>query len=655
MKIKVEVQNDFLQRIANSGKPLLAISEFIWNGFDADANKVNVYLSYNNLNHLDEIQITDDGHGISFEDAKVLFGNLGGSWKIGKSRSKLENRILHGKAGRGRFCGFSLGSRVEWKTAYKKGNDVYSYSIIAERNEIGTFEITDEKKVENGKTGTVVIISEVLKNFISLKAENAVDEIAMLFVLYLRQYPDVKLHYDGYDVDTKKIELRDFNHSIQNFEISDSRKIDLDITIIEWKKPLERNLYLCDESGFALEKMPPGIQAQGFNFTVYLKSVYLKELAETNSLMLHDLHQDLGNILEEVRKQLKEYFRGRASEEAMSQVEEWKKAKIYPFRGEPKNILEQTERQVFDVCALSLNEYLPDFEKSSLKNKQMTLFFLKQAIETGPEALQKILQEVLDLPKEKQEELSEMLKKTTLTAIINASKEVADRLNFLKGLEELIFNEDINASVLERQQLHKILEIHTWIFGEEFRLSNSDESLSTVLTKHLKKLGRESETSEKVVREDGKEGVIDLLLSRSIPQSKLGMNEYLVVELKRPTVKINIEILNQIESYALAVANDERFRDTKTTWIFYVLASDMTDEARKKANQRDRVSGVIYEDRDLNLTVLSKSWGQIIEECRGKLKFYQERLEYCADKDSGLEYLRKTHAKYLPAEALEKV
>ncbi|MCK5617669.1 ATP-binding protein, partial [Candidatus Pacearchaeota archaeon] len=619
MKIKVEVKNDFLQRIANNGKPLLAVSEFIWNGFDADAHNVKIYLSYNALNHLDEIRIVDNGHGISFEDAKVLFGSLGGSWKIGNSRSKSENRILHGKAGRGRFCGFSLGSRIEWQTAYKKDNEVYSYSIIGERREIGTFEITDEKKLKGGHPGTVVIITDVLKNFTSLGAEKAVDEIAMLFALYLRQYPDVKLTYDGFDVDTKSFELKDFNFSIQNFEISNSRKINLDMTVIEWKKPLERNLYLCDESGFALEKMPPGIQAYGFNFTVYLMSSYLKELADSNSLMLHDLHQDLGNILNEVRKQLKEYFRKRSSQEAMSQVEEWKKANIYPFRDEPQNILEQTERQVFDVCALSLNEYLPDFEKSSLKNKQMTLFFLKQAIETGPEALQNILQEVLELPKEKQEELSEMLKKTTLTAIINASKEIADRLSFLKGLEELIFNEDIRDNVLERQQLHKILENQTWIFGEEFRLSNSDESLTTVLSKHLKKLGQETAALEKVIREDGREGIVDLQLSRSIPQSKPAMNEYLVVELKRPSVKINNEILNQIESYALAVSNDERFKDTQTTWIFYVIARDMTDESRKKANQRGRTSGITYEDRDLNLTVWAKSWGQIIEECRGKL------------------------------------
>ena len=117
-------------------------------------------------------------------------------------------------------------------------------------------------------------------------------------------------------------------------------------------------------------------------------------------------------------------------------------------------------------------------------------------------------------------------------------------------------------------------------------------------------------------------------------------------------MKINNEILNQIESYALAVSNDERFKDTQTTWIFYVIARDMTDESRKKANQRGRTSGITYEDRDLNLTVWAKSWGQIIEECRGKLRFYQERLEYCADKDSGLEFLRKTYAKYLPGEVL---
>ena len=37
----VEVQSDFLEKITRA-KPVQALSEFIWNSFDADASKVDV-------------------------------------------------------------------------------------------------------------------------------------------------------------------------------------------------------------------------------------------------------------------------------------------------------------------------------------------------------------------------------------------------------------------------------------------------------------------------------------------------------------------------------------------------------------------------------------------------------------------------------------
>jgi hypothetical protein len=93
---------------------------------------------------------------------------------------------------------------------------------------------------------------------------------------------------------------------------------------------------------------------------------------------------------------------------------------------------------------------------------------LKEALEDNPAALQRIFQDVLELPKEKQEELAELLDQTSLSAIIESSKLVADRLAFLKGLEELLFNKESKKELDERSQLHKILEEETWIFGKNF-------------------------------------------------------------------------------------------------------------------------------------------------------------------------------------------
>ena len=111
---EIQVQDDHLARIAHTRKPILALAELIWNAVDADATRIDVTLINNDLDGLEAIEVTDNGHGIPYAQAEDLFSRLGGSWKQSRTHSNEENRILHGKEGRGRFRAFSLGRVVEW-------------------------------------------------------------------------------------------------------------------------------------------------------------------------------------------------------------------------------------------------------------------------------------------------------------------------------------------------------------------------------------------------------------------------------------------------------------------------------------------------------------------------------------------------------------
>ena len=67
--VKVEVQQDFIDRLVNAKKPILGLAELIWNGFDADASNVSVTLVRKELNSIDSIEVVDDGAGMTFADA----------------------------------------------------------------------------------------------------------------------------------------------------------------------------------------------------------------------------------------------------------------------------------------------------------------------------------------------------------------------------------------------------------------------------------------------------------------------------------------------------------------------------------------------------------------------------------------------------------
>lgn len=645
-EVSVKVKADHLERLAKVKSPINAIAELIWNALDADATEVKVCFNFNVMEGLEGIKVIDNGHGLNPEDAIPAFENLGGSWKKDKKSSKYKHRPLHGKAGQGRFRAFALGKSIEWSTYFNLEGKILNYKINGSLDTLGTFTIADVQATEHNKTGTEVCIFNIEKNFPSLLGTKAIQEITELFALYLRQYPDVKIIYNNHKIDPSDIEERVSEYQLEEILLDNTKTIKPSLTVIEWKAVTTKNLYLCDSSGFALHETRSGIQASGFNFTVYLKDDWFIQVSEEGGFV--ELNSDLKKVLDLTKEKLKDHFRNRATEAAVNVVKDWKQQQIYPYEGNPKDVIEQTKRQVFDVCALNLSEYLPSFESSERKSKQLALRLLKQVLEESPKAVQRILKDVLDLPKEKQEEFAELLERTSLEAMINASKMVADRLDFLKGLEILVFDAVSREQLLERSQLHKILAEQTWVFGEEFNLTVNDQSLTEVLHKHLQLLGTDRTNLEPVLREDSKEGIVDLMLSRTIPQPRADQREHLVIELKRPNQKIDTKATTQIMEYAFAVAKDERFRDTNTRWIFWAISNEIADSVQRQAEQRHRPKGLYHEDPDEEISVWIKSWGQVIESCRVRLEFFQRQLQYTATKDSAITYLRKMHEKYLP-------
>jgi hypothetical protein len=127
--LQIEVQEDHLERISQTKKPILAVAELIWNALDADASKVTVSLIDSGLGRLDAIEVTDNGHSIPYSEIDDLFTKLGGSWKQRQRKTKELGRLLHGKEGRGRFRAFALGPVVDWYLCYQKNGSLRTYRV----------------------------------------------------------------------------------------------------------------------------------------------------------------------------------------------------------------------------------------------------------------------------------------------------------------------------------------------------------------------------------------------------------------------------------------------------------------------------------------------------------------------------------------------
>jgi Histidine kinase-, DNA gyrase B-, and HSP90-like ATPase len=644
--IRLDLQEDFAEKLSAS-RPVQALAELIWNGLDAEATVIKITAEADEL-RLRSITVHDNGHGMAPSEAGRFFGFLGGSWKKANNVSKNGNRHLHGKEGRGRLRALALGRVAEWTVTGADDSGVLStFTVTIVRDDVRQARISHPVQSSVGdRTGVRVRITELDKDW-RLDAPGVSQELSELFALYMTEYPDVSMSVDGNKIDPAVAILRKRTYSLPAIE-SGVESFEATLEVIEWKRPTDRMLYLCDEGGLPLYRIPPTIQAPGFEFSAYLKSPYNSILNQQGTLEVAELDSSLAKAIEDSKEQLRQHFKARQAEDTRSLVDRWKEEAVYPYEGDPGSPVQTAERQVFDIVALNVATAIPNFDLQDKLNKKFQLRMLKQAVEKSPEEVQLIMNEVLGLPKQKQEELAKLLKRTTLSAVISAAKTVADRLEVLTGLEALLFDLDLKKHFKERSQLHKILEENTWIFGEQFALTLSDKSLTEVLARVIERRNtKRTRKSVEVKRADGRRGIIDLFLSRSVPMPRPEEREYLIVELKAPSIKISSAETSQVRSYAYAIQEDERFRGIKARWEFWVISTDMDAHAKQEITSSDRPYGLL--DRKADCQIWIKTWSELLNEGRARLQIFEKELNYNADRDESLTFLRTTYAKILAA------
>lgn len=644
-KVQLQVQQDLLVREATTS-PIKALAELIWNSLDADATTVDVRYEHGEMG-MTAIIVTDNGHGIPYDDVDELFRRYGGSWKKHAGRSKRLDRALHGSEGRGRLKALSLGQATDWTVVYDGASGRQTYTISIRGSNLREARIsTPQPAPASTATGVTVQVTDLKRHFRSLEGPDVAQELAETFALYLTDYRDITLTVDGQHVDPATVIADRVTRGLVG-TIYDKDVWPVELEIVEWQGPARRALYLCDESGVPLSEISTHFHQVGdYQFSAYIKSDLIRKLEVSGKLGLGELEPAIKQTVEEARDAIKAHFRRRQAERAKDVVAAWKRDDVYPYKGAPTSPLEEAERKVFEIVAFSASNHLPDFESAPLSQRKFQLRMLRTAIETSPRELQLIMNEVLGLPRHELQGLAELLEETSLSAIISATKTVTDRLKFLEGLEAILFDEPMKSHLRERTQLHKILNDAAWIFGEEYHLSATDVGLTKVLIKHRQILGEPAHADEGPVGHVEKaRGIIDLMLSRVLRRHRSDDTEHLVVELKAPKVPIGPKELEQIRNYALTVVRDERFRNRNVRWRFCAVSDEIDELVQAQVMDGKDDQGTIH-SRD-NVTIEVKTWAQILDDNKARLQFFGEKLQVEANQGAALEFLKTRYAQFL--------
>ena len=319
-QIFVQAQPDHIESLCKAS-PISALEELIWNALDAEATQVTVDVITNEMQGISAIRITDNGTGIDVLKADQTFGNLGGSWKRGKTD-------LHGRHGRGRFKAFALGAFVEWRTTMRAGEELLSYVLSGEASKPGVFELN--AATPGPGTGTEVYITGISANADSLfNSTETVEGLASKFALYLKVYPNVRIWFNGLPV-TPLIVQRD----VATYEVKPGCRLE----IIEWKRKFvgAGRIVWTGRDGFQLFEQAANVRSGGVPFTAYLISDRFKALAKENALIMDELNPEVRDYLAAAREQLKAHFAATMEQHQNERVEEW----LSDFNALPKKLRE---------------------------------------------------------------------------------------------------------------------------------------------------------------------------------------------------------------------------------------------------------------------------------------------------------------------------
>ncbi|WP_116769721.1 ATP-binding protein [Maribacter litoralis] len=646
--IDVGVEQDHIESLTRASG-ITAISELIWNSLDADSTEIKIEYVKNKLGGYENLTVIDNGLGIEYTRAQDVFGRLGGSEKKLKNTSP-SGRHYHGKEGKGRYKSLALGDLVKFTSVYQNGESLKEFTVTFDRNNLSHSNFSDLKTLPKGNTETGFKVE--IQNVNQENVNQALDvkfrkEIEQKFASYWINYNDFNIYFNG-----NKLE---FESLIKNTDETDFLVEDGELSyrflikVIEWSFDIKKKTYLCNTKGVPFKELNLGIRST-IPISIFIQSIYVEKLHRENLIDLENFDDILQGAYGEAKKFAREYVRKRLHLYSGEFIKELKSKGLYPYKENADSLVEESKRQVFDIVALQVNEYLPDFENQDDKSKKFTLSLIKEALEKDSSSLQRILTEVIELPDEKREELVEILEETSLSSIIDTMTEIKNRLRFINGLEELIYNKELNKNVLERKHLHKILVNETWLFGDEYTYGVDDITLKNVLKEYLKHLGR-TDFEEIVTSESNSELQIipDVCLWRQFPQGLPGHKTNLIIELKKPKVDAGVEELMQIKLYASRICNDKRFPKEKTKWKFLLITKDIKPDIEPELEQTDRKYGHVVATDLYDVYVLT--WGHILNEARTRYEFIKDKLNInLMDNQQNLDYLKSKYSEYLPNE-----
>ena len=635
MKNKIATSN---KSIDNAGIPsnyMLAIAEYIWNGFDAKASNVNIEFKANDLGYIPYFVISDNGMGINLSNINFTFGTFLDSQK---QQSYQRTSEVRGKKGKGRFSFINFCTKAIWKTRYETDdNSLLQYEITINVDDKDYYDITNKNIISSGTTGTDVFFHD-LKNISanSFNAPSFSEFLAQEFgwFLYLNKNKGYSLCINGIAIDYEYLIAES---EIINEKISD---YNFEISYIRWDKKIGDKFYYyflnSDKFELAKELTTFNNNAIDFFHSIYVVSTYFdKFIFEENPYPRLDEKKNQSdetfkNLKKKLLYILKDRERKYIKEDAANKlIADYDKNGIFPvFRDnkydrERKLDLQNVIREIYCIQ--------PKIFKGLKREQQQTCIgFLNLLLDTDErENILSILSSIVTISTEEREQLAQTLRTTSLSRVLRTIKMIKNRCEVVERLKKLVY--DLKVFSTEREHIQLAIEENYWLFGEQFHLVSKDETFEKALSNYLYIL--DGVDKNEPINSPERNRRPDIFMCRKHKIADVSdfsnmLEENVVVELKRPSVTIGKKQFRQIEDYLDLIKGEERFNSQMRSWKFFVVSNKVDDFIidQYKAFQDKNKRFLVHIKEQFEIYAMT--WDDIFQLFEIKHRFLLDKLDF---------------------------
>lgn len=404
-----------LLRLRNQTNGISALAELVWNAIDADAKEVRVDWEENSMMGVESITVSDDGHGIAFDEKDFSthpFASLGDSAKHTVNHQSPQGRILHGRFGKGRIRALALGGVIVWDTVFPKtAKTKKRYTIKGVVGE-ASLQLSTPKNSKK-ETGTTVTVEHVSEKGNTLDAKSVRRRFSLIFSEHLSNYSDIAIYIQGERLRPEAMISKRYLIGTEATQLEPTGKVNWQLRCLHWKEPVSDSrgkLFLCDSNQLVIGEHELGLRGSE-EYTFYLDCGKAREWEDDGLIALKD---DAQQVFLEARLKAHRFLRKTFRERAESLAEELSEQRIFPFPSVDKSREVEHQKKIFSEMALHIKQNIGSYDKMNLDNKRLLFKLLQGLIELEPRKAVDILNSSLKMSAEDRKALLRLTEAATV-------------------------------------------------------------------------------------------------------------------------------------------------------------------------------------------------------------------------------------------------